>query len=421
MRNNYIRLSFSTLKLDEQKISFGRKKTVVPYFHETYDFLDCAKELGDKITRYTIWSQDQSSCTWLTTTQTDQEYKISCINDKLYEGGGVILFLAFLGYISGDNKYSELARKGTTGIEELGYLKEIGNLSLFTGIGSMIYLYYTFYILYDSMNYKEKLMQLIDRVVEEMDGEKLDGKKLEDDIILGVSGTIIVLCEIHSELKDNKIAECIQKMGEVHLSQENESHLTGFSHGYSGYAVALNVIGKLTKDIKYTNLAEHLLEIENRYFDEERMNWKDLREEGSFSSYWCHGSGGIALARTLILDMQQKNKYTQEINAGILDLKNNGFLRDEKYNHSLCHGTFGNIDILLKIAEKNEDNELEAFAKSKAVEELKYIREVGFLAGTKNIIDNNSFMLGLSGIGYELLRIHDRRVPSILSLEVIKN
>lgn len=310
------------------------------------------------------------------------------------------------------------------GIEELGYLKEIGNLSLFTGIGSMIYLYYTFYILYDSMNYKEKLMQLIDRVVEEMDGEKLDGKKLEDDIILGVSGTIIVLCEIHSELKDNKIAECIQKMGEVlyaHLSQENESHLTGFSHGYSGYAVALNVIGKLTKDIKYTNLAEHLLEIENRYFDEERMNWKDLREEGSFSSYWCHGSGGIALARTLILDMQQKNKYTQEINAGILDLKNNGFLRDEKYNHSLCHGTFGNIDILLKIAEKNEDNELEAFAKSKAVEELKYIREVGFLAGTKNIIDNNSFMLGLSGIGYELLRIHDRRVPSILSLEVIKN
>ena len=96
-------------------------------------------------------------------------------------------------------------------------------------------------------------------------------------------------------------------------------------------------------------------------------------------------------------------------------------MRDEKYNHSLCHGIFGNIDILLKIAEKTVDNELESFAKYKAVEELKYIREVGFLAGTKNIIDNNSFMFGLSDIGYELLRLHDHRVPSILSLEVIKN
>ncbi len=415
----YIRLSFSTLKLNEQKVNFGRKKTVVPYFHETYEFLDCAKELGDKITKYTVWSQDHSTCTWLSATQTDQEYKITCINDKLYEGGGVILFLAFLGYISKNDRYSELARKGIAGIEELGYLKEIGNMSLFTGIGSMIYLYYTFYILYDSRNYKEKLMQLIDRVVEVMDEEKI-----EDDIISGVSGTIIVLCEIHSELKDNKIAECIQKMGEVlyaHLSWEDESHLTGFSHGYSGYAVALTWLGELTKDTKYTSLAEHLLEIENRYFDEARKNWKDLREEGSFSSYWCHGSGGIALARTLLLNLQKKNKYRKEVKAGVLDLKRNGFVRDEKYNHSLCHGSFGNIDILLKIAEETEDNELETFAKNKALDELKYIREVGFLAGTKNIIDNNSFMLGLSGIGYELLRLHDRRVPSILSLEVIKN
>lgn len=73
--------------------------------------------------------------------QLENDYNITCVNDKLYEGGGMLLFIAFLAYIENNEEYALLAQKGLAGYEALGYLKQVNNLSLFTGIGLLIYLY----------------------------------------------------------------------------------------------------------------------------------------------------------------------------------------------------------------------------------------------------------------------------------------
>jgi lantibiotic modifying enzyme len=100
-------------------------------------------------------------------------------------------------------------------------------------------------------------------------------------------------------------------------------------------------------------LGEKILMKENNYYDNIEGNWKDLREENTYASYWCHGSGGIALARTKICNIQGNSHYKEDIIKAVENIKRCGFQRSKIYNHSLCHGNFGNIDILFRGNKRN--------------------------------------------------------------------
>ena len=58
---------------------------------------------------------------------------------------------------------------------------------------------------------------------------------------------------------------------------------------------------------------------------------------------WCHGAPGIGLGRLASLPCLGELEMRQEIAVALETTRAQGF----GYNHSLCHGDLGNLDLLL--------------------------------------------------------------------------
>ena len=97
----------------------------------------------------------------------------------------------------------------------------------------------------------------------------------------------------------------------------------------------------------------------------------------------------------------------------------NGFNR--QMGSSICHGIFGNIDILTEILAQFKDSDLIKKKDELFKECLAYIEEDGIAYGINDTLAMLGFMNGISGIGYSILRQKNRKLPSILSLKVVES
>jgi lantibiotic modifying enzyme len=74
--------------------------------------------------------------------------------------------------------------------------------------------------------------------------------------------------------------------------------LCGLGHGASGPAVALGMLAAATGDDRFGEGANQAERYERSWFDRARGNWPDLRAApADHPSFWCHGAGGIGVAR----------------------------------------------------------------------------------------------------------------------------
>lgn len=74
--------------------------------------------------------------------------------------------------------------------------------------------------------------------------------------------------------------------------------LCGLGHGGSGPAVALDMLAARTGDARFAEGARQSERYERSWFNRDRGNWPDLRgAPADYPSFWCHGAGGIGLAR----------------------------------------------------------------------------------------------------------------------------
>jgi lantibiotic modifying enzyme len=88
------------------------------------------------------------------------------------------------------------------------------------------------------------------------------------------------------------------------------------------------------------------------------------------------------------------------------------------HNHSLCHGDLGNLEFLLLASEKLNDSALQDHTYRVAAGILQSIERNGWLCGVPNGVETPGLMTGITGIGYELLRLAaPARVPSLLIME----
>jgi lantibiotic modifying enzyme len=91
-------------------------------------------------------------------------------------------------------------------------------------------------------------------------------------------------------------------------------------------------------------------------------------------------------------------------------------------NHSLCHGDFGNLELLLAAGQALNREDLTSEANRRASALLHSIEKQGYLCGTPHGVESPGLMTGIAGIGYELLHFAESRcVPSVLTLDVPKN
>jgi lantibiotic modifying enzyme len=118
---------------------------------------------------------------------------------------------------------------------------------------------------------------------------------------------------------------------------------------------------------------------------------------------WCHGAAGIALSRMELLHASPTpDPYLkQEITSAIQTTLRTGF----GHNHSLCHGDLGNLEVLLFAIQQCGMHQYTAELESLTEQILTRGEQQGWLSGIPLGVETPGLMLGLAGIGYQLLRL----------------
>lgn len=405
----YIRLALSTLKNKHEKIH--RLPLLVSCDNMDEILLKIANVMEEKM----FWNKEKTECYLLTTTIIREKRTISMLNYNIYDGGGVIVYYIGMYLTTKKESYRKiikglyracLSTKAINGFQEMG---------VFVGKMSYIYMYY---LLYKYLHF-EHCKEQIETIKEEV-YKSLDVEEVENDVVSGLAGMVLLSVAIIEDKKIDgfnmllsKTANMLAKRCEEILIN-NDLCKTGFAHGLSGMALAMYKAGNCLKRQEYMELAMRCVKKENEFFDQVKGNWKDHRDGKSNLSYWCYGSPGILLARI----QMQKIRYNENLE---LDIKRG--CKAVKIQHGdtqcLCHGQLGNLNIIKMLVDYYPQNEslLDYYETAKELIQ-KEIKEDGCFFGSRDLLEDYSFMQGLSGMGYELLRWKNPKLPNILALEV---
>jgi type 2 lantibiotic biosynthesis protein LanM len=403
------------------------------------DLVSEAMKIGDRLLETAFYGQGDVS--WLDKITVGEYSTLSTIGVDLYSGlAGIALFVAHLGILSGEKKYTNLAERTVLGMQKQlrKKLKPGFEIGLFSGIGGSIYTFSHLALLWgdDSLldNAKEVVQILLPVIAQ--------GKGIQD-VIAGHAGLVRAALWLYELCGDPASLELAIQCGEVLAStavvqaaglawnmpmNEKNYPLTGFGHGTGGIVWALLKLADVTGRNDFRQLAMHGLDYERSQFSAQDGNWKDLREvkqpmrrglhhldDSHFMTAWCHGAAGIGLAR---LDTLASGDalFAEEVQVAIQTTITNLF---DNNNNSLCHGDLGNLELLLFASQKLQDVSLEGTVYSAAEKILGDMRRNGWQTGLPSGVETFGLMIGISGIGYELLRLAEPDlVPSVLILQM---
>jgi hypothetical protein len=404
------------------------------------DFLKAAKGIGQRLSKEVVWHRNL--CNWVgaqdTASQSGGTYK--ALGPELYSGtSGVALFLAELHAATGDVSARCTALGGLR--HALSYVDAVPplvRLGLYTGWVGIAFAAARVGTLLGQEELLERAAQLLQRTMHDLQ------EKHELDLLSGNAGAIVGLVTLRHAIEDPSLLEFAVRLGDELLETAQKSevgyswrrsgnpkgrNLTGFSHGTAGVGHALLELSQATGDSEYRLAAEKAFEYERHWFDVERGNWPDFREESaqgkrgqrplSFKTYWCHGAPGIALSRLRAYEALDDKTCEAEATAALQATRRAVEL--ELYsgvgNYSLCHGLAGNAEVLLlghgALGEELTDDPSLAF--EVACNGITRYATSGHMwpCGTSGG-ETPGLMLGLAGTGYFYLRLHNPAIPSVL-------
>lgn len=415
--------------------------------------VDAAILVGRRIAALAIHGADD--VTWIQLTSTSNRRWVAAqLGMDLYEGiPGISLFLAYLGAISGQEAFSSLAKKASVTLlrqVEAGASK-VKTIGLFNGWGGVVYTLVHLGVLWGRADLIDKAVDIVSSL------RLLVAEDRSLDVIGGSAGSILGLAAAYRVIPSPRLVDIAQLCGR-RLMQEaisvdggkgwrtsisSSAPLTGFSHGAGGIAFALCRMSDLTGKDQAIELARDAIRYERGLFSQHRRNWPDLRttiDDGGASdganvnitssekaypdhsdhldlnslphpAFWCHGASGIALSRIGMLDYVDDPETLTEIETGCATTMREGF----RQNHSLCHGSMGNLDLLLRAQSQlgiTTWNQEVGYIINSILSDI----EAGaWRSGHPKGVESLGLMTGLAGIGLGLLRLaYPQRVPSVL-------
>lgn len=391
--------------------------------------LAAACAVGDRLEALALRSENDATWIGLIPVKNHNWTRVPLGLD-LYSGvPGVTLFLAYLGAITHEKRYTALAQAA---LRIMQYQTELAlsstrQIGAFTGWGGAIYTLTHLGVLWDEpalLAGTEPLLELLPPLIEQ--DEQLD-------IIAGAAGCIGSLISLYQNAPSEQTLSAALQCGERLLTKAQpmehgigwvteiggKKPLTGFSHGSAGIAWALLELTALTGEERFRSAAIAAIDYERSFFSPETGNWFDLRElkpstkNVSSATAWCHGAPGIGLARLCALPHLHDTKLYEEINMALKTSLARGF----GYNHSLCHGDLGNLELLLQASQVLDDAQLQVEVNRITSVILEDISQRGWQCGILSGAEIPGLMCGLAGIGYGLLRlIEPKRIPSVLVL-----
>ena len=373
-------------------------------------------DIMHRIKKNAVWDGSHKECSFIDVTIAGDRPVIGGMSYSLYDGMGLLLFLFAYARHTGKQEDAEFAQAALAGMETIAPMEKAAlSTGVFSGFTGYIYLYYNLYKLTGEKRYYEKYSQALDRLADyDCQEEKIY------DVIGGVSGAVIVLANIYRNEKDERLRDMIRRYIEFLKEKVDvEFNLwTGFAHGYAGIAYAFRKAYDVIGDKEYRELAQLMEKREDASYSEKQENWLDLRDDkGNCCCFWCHGAPGILMGRSYYMNkLEFHDKYSPAMKQLLEDMSEKGW---NNIGDSMCHGRMGNIEIMNIIAENVNDEELNHETKKMMVRECKKIRKEGIEYGYPKLKGLMSCMVGLSGMGYAMLRMEDDNLPSVLGLEVI--
>ncbi|QHZ48144.1 MULTISPECIES: type 2 lanthipeptide synthetase LanM family protein [Bacillus] len=429
----YIRTSMATMlkrwDLKQYRNDFSNVK--IGHQHPPEEFVKQAMMIGDRLLEAAYWGDKKEDVSWIGIgASLNDRWLFTPLDATLYDGVlGVALFYAYLAEISEDRRYAEVAEAAVKSAEDfLHRYNGLGSLSAFHGYASIAYVYSHLWALWKEEKYIRKAADAIGEC------EKWIEKDQMFDLIGGSAGTLLVALRLYHLTKSDKLLQVAVQCGEHLLANAAEQKagcgwtspvdksraLIGLSHGTAGIAWALAELYTATKDTRFLECSKQAISYERTMFIPEEGNWADLRYREERKSLgitnpvqWCHGAAGIALGRLMTMQHWRDDKMKEELETAIQTTLREGF----GGSHCQCHGDFGNLEVLLLASDVLKDEKLKKNAMQIGSAIVEEAMDKGWCCGIPQNEETPSLMLGLSGIGYGLLRLAaPEKVPPVVVL-----
>lgn len=397
--------------------------------------LDTAVQVGDRLSRHALTAEGAS--TWIgLVSQRGERWWISPLGPDLYEGvAGIALFLAHLGLVADEKHYVELARGALRTLREQvardGFRESIGG---FAGYGGHVYVMSRLAALLDDAS----LLSDADMAIRAI--SSLIDQDTGIDVIAGSAGCIGALLSSYRARPTEETLAAALQCGEKllassvetqqglawHLDAVSSRPLGGFAHGTAGMSWALLELASATSETRFRDAAIEAIRYDRSLFSPKARNWLDVRDdvasarlsvgtdEGTCLAHWCHGAGGIGLSRIRCQRHWDDGAVREEIEDALKATIAHGF----GSNHCLCHGDFGNLELLAEAQRAFPESRWGSEFARVSSDVLASIEERGCITGHVLGLESPGLMLGIAGIGYGMLRIvAPERVPSVLLLD----
>jgi type 2 lantibiotic biosynthesis protein LanM len=435
----FISASIASLTLGDSQKPFAGFK-VEPSAHQATRerLLGAARKVADRLESLAL--SDEHNVNWIGMTfMGGRSWTLLPLIDDFYNGTqGVTFFLAYLGDVLQEERYTAIARKVAASISRrvdtlLENAEQVKGEELgaggYSGLGTYVYTLAHLGQLWKApelLAQAEAVAELIPSFVE---------KDKTLDIVGGSAGCILNLLALYRATSSARVLDIARRCGDFLIERAkvmehgvawetnmlSNAPLTGFSHGASGIAYALLELAAAAGDERYRKTAFDAFAYERSVFSESAGNWPDFREdrlqsdkdEGAFMVAWCHGAPGVGLGRLRAFERSRDAQLRNEIETAVETTLQQGL----GLNHSPCHGDLGNLEFLFEAGRVLRDPALSDEVGRVADSLLNSIDTYGWICGTPQGIETPGLMTGLAGIGYQLLRLAEPdRVPSILTL-----
>lgn len=315
----------------------------------------------------TVLNRQDGHLTWLTSIVTDagSRQRIGLLPDGLYDGrAGVAAFLYAAGARDlADRCMAPLIGSLTDGSihDQSVYVRDMG-MGL-TGVGGILRAFlFLEKIGGPDRPWIEHAAQLASLVT-----PKTIAREKEADLVSGIAGLAKPLADLYRMGHCEVVAPLLEALGQALLTARDPTTgawrtrsdgvpLTGLAHGASGISAALAEIAAVTGSEEALDAALSGLDYEQRVFAA-TGGWADLRRPGrepGFMHAWCHGSIGIALARSRICeilpDRLERREWENQLGVGV----EQGLAAPPSTKDHLCCGNLGRTAVISHLGRRHD-------------------------------------------------------------------
>ena len=400
--------------------------------------LDVAQRIGMQLCRDAVRSNGR--CNWLGDSMelVGDQWRVShkSFGGDLYSGtSGIALFLAQLDRFRPDPLLRDTTRAALEHALTRNDSDETGPWSFYSGALGAGFAAAEIGDWFDDGALVERGMAVIKNATRTISESSFD-------ILAGSAGWIAPLLRLHRRTGEAWLLDAAVRAGEHivrtanrgergaswgNIPKEMVAHdLTGYSHGTAGVAIALLELHQAAPDEKFADLARAAFAYERSWFSPQQQNWPDFRsrispegqpEEFGCGLAWCHGAPGIGLSRLRAWQLTGDDSYREEALTALRATHAPLMMPSGELSFALCHGIAGNAELFIEAADIVNDPQWIAVAEAIGVRGATYYHDGRrpWPCGVNGGGETPGLLLGLAGIGWFYLRLHDReKVPSVL-------